>query len=64
MFFSILYAYSYFCMPFYTPYAKRKCKTEMQNDPPPSIEDGGLLYTTQNRSTNSSEQSHISVTTP
>lgn len=27
-----LYAYAYFCMPYYTPYAKRKCKTKMQNE--------------------------------
>ena len=33
----LMYAYAYFCMPYYTPYAKQKCKTY----PPPSIEDGG-----------------------
>ena len=34
-------------MRFYTRYAKRECKTEMQNDPRPLLRTGDLLYTTQ-----------------
>lgn len=46
-FYPFLYAYAYFCMPYYTPYAKRECKTETQNDPRPLLRTGDLLYTTQ-----------------
>lgn len=33
-FYPVLYAYAYFCMPYYTHYAKRQCKTKMQNESP------------------------------